>query len=354
MSLPPSVESPGGYFLSWQPGRGPTLSPNGLAWPLEPKSDIVLQAHMQPSGKPEVVQPKIAFYFTEQVPTNSPFKISLSSINIDIPAEGNGEIQDSYVLPVDVELLAVLPHAHYLGKHLQGFATLPNGEKRTLLNINEWDFNWQSDYRYLEPVRLPKGTRLGMHFTYDNSSANPRNPNRPPVRVSYGVRTVDEMGELLFQVLPNSPAGLRTLEADYGRKLLQDVLAYNTSVLRQNPKDAHAHVQFGKALGVLGRTKEALEHLRFAVEIDPNEEEGHYNLGALLMSTDLVSAEKEFNETLRLNPENVQARNNLGVVLMRFGRLPEAEVQFQAALQLNPEDRIVLDNINLLRKQSGR
>ena len=355
MSLPPSAETPGGHFLSWQPGRGPTRSPDGLAWPLEPNSDLILQAHLQPSGKPETVRPGIGFYFTERAPTNTAFKVVLGSIDIDIPAGAtNYPIQDSYVLPVDAQVLAVLPHAHYLGKEMQGAAVLPNGETRSLLSIKEWDFNWQSDYRYREAIHLPKGTRLGMRFTYDNSSQNIRNPNQPPVRVRFGLQTTDEMGELWLQLLPRDTDDLRVLQADYDRRLVQEILAYNELMLRQNPTNAHAHVQYAKALAVLGRRAESMAHFQQAVRIDPDQEEGHYHIGVLLMESDLAGAEKSFTETIRVNPENFKARNNLGLVLMNLNRNVEAEAQFQAALKLNPGDRIILENLDLLQKRSGR
>ena len=355
MSLPPGAESPGGHFLSWQPGRGPARSPAGLAWPLEANSDLILQAHLQPSGKPELVRPSIGFYFTDQAPTNTPFKVVLGSMDIDIPAGSpNFEIQDSYVLPVDAQVLAVLPHAHYLAKQMQGTAVLPSGETRSLLNIKEWDFNWQSDYRYLEPIQLPKGTRLGMRFTYDNSIQNVRNPHQPPVRVRYGLQTTDEMGELWLQLLPRNTNELRALQADFERRLVREILAFNALMLRQNPTNAHAHVQYGKALVALGRRDEALPHFRQAVQIDPDQEEGHYHIGVLLMDRDLASAEKSFVQTVRVNPENFKARNNLGLVLMSLNRDAEAEAQFRAALELNPNDRRILENLDQLQKRRGR
>ncbi len=354
MALPPSAEMPGGHFLSWQPGRGPTRSPDGLAWPLEPNSDLILQAHLQPSGKPEIVRPSIGFYFTDQPPTNTAFKLVLSSIDIDIPAgTRNYEVQDSYVLPVDAQVLAVLPHAHYLAKEMHATAVLPNGDTRSLLRIKEWDFNWQSDYRYLEPIQLPKGTRIGMRYTYDNSSQNVRNPHQPPVRVGYGLQTTDEMGELWLQLLPRNTNELRVLQADFDRRLVREILAYNALMLQQSPTNAHAHVQYGKALMVLGRPEEALPHFRRAVQIDPDQEEGHYHIGVLLMEGDPASAEKAFVETVRVNPENFKARNNLGLVLMSLSRAAEAEAQFRAALQLNPGDRKILENLELLQKRRG-
>jgi tetratricopeptide (TPR) repeat protein len=350
MTVPPGVESPGGHFLSWQPGRGPIQFPDGLAWPLEPKRDLVLQAHMQPAGKRELVQPRIGFYFTEQAPTNTPFKMYLSSIAIDIPAGARDyEIQDTYVLPVDVDLLAVLPHAHYLARQMEGYAILPTGEYRSLLRIKDWDFNWQSDYRYDEPVTLPKGTRLGMRFTYDNSTANVRNPNHPPNRVRYGLQSTDEMGELWLQLLARNREDLRALEGDCEQRFIREILAYNERAIQENPTNAHAHVQLAKALMTMGRSSEALPHLKQGVQIDPKQEEGHYHIGVLLMDSDPALAVLAFAETIRLNPENFKAHNNLGLVLMRTGRLREAEAHFRSALTLNPNDPMALENMRILK-----
>jgi hypothetical protein len=353
MSVPPGVESPGGHFLSWQPGRGPIQFPDGLSWPLEPKRDLVLQTHMQPNGKRELVQPRIGFYFTEQPPTNTPFKVYLSSIAIDIPPGVNDyEVKDTYILPVDVDLLAVLPHAHYLARQMEGYAVLPSGESRPLLRIKDWDFNWQSDYRYDEPIHLPKGTRLGMRFIYDNSAANVRNPNHPPSRIRYGLQSTDEMGELWLQLLPGNRADLRALEADYEQRFVRELVAYQERAIQENPTNAHAHVQLAKALITLGRSGEAMSHLKQGVQIDPKQEEGHYHIGVLLMDSDPALAALAFAETIRLNPENFKAHNNLGLVLMRTGQLPEAEAHFRTVLSLNPNDPMALENLRILK--SGR
>jgi tetratricopeptide (TPR) repeat protein len=251
---------------------------------------------------------------------------------------------------VDLDFLAVLPHAHYLAKEMEGTATLPGGEKKSLLKIKEWDFNWQSDYQYEEPIHLPKGTRIDMRFTYDNSSQNVRNLHQPPVPVRFGPGSGDEMGELWFQILPGNPAGRRILDEDYGKRLIQEALEYHSTVLRDNPTNAHSHVQLAKALINVSRPGEALDHLRRAVQINPNEEEGHYHIGVLLMDRDAAVAETAFMETIRVNPENFKAHNNLGLLLMRSGRLAEAEVQFRSALELNPGDKMIQDNLKLLRR----
>ena len=101
-----------------------------------------------------------------------------------------------------------------------------NAGRRTerLLRISDWDFNWQDEYEYIEPVDLPKGATLVMRYVYDNSAANPRNPSSPPRRVVTGPEGNDEMGELLIQLLAANAADAALLRAETSRKaLLLDV-----------------------------------------------------------------------------------------------------------------------------------
>ncbi len=348
--------SAGGHFLGWQPGRGATKSPEGLPWTLPAGCDLVLQMHMQPSGKPENLRPKIGFYFTEKSPTNTPFKMDLRSYAIDIPAGAtNYEVQVVYKLPTDVTVVAALPHAHYLGKQLEGFAFLPDGKKEWLLKIDNWDFNWQSDYRFAKPVHLPEGSLLSMRYVYDNSTNNVRNPSSPPVRVRYGLSTTDEMGELWFQMLVDSESKFNRLQADYQRWIAKDVVTFNELMLRQNPTNAHAHVQLGKALYSLGQAKDALNHFRSALRIDRNEEDAHYNLGVLLLDLKQPKlAEGAFLQTIRINPRQFEALNNLGLALLQQQRLDEAELAFREALQVHPGDSNAKENLALVAKLRER
>src|SRR5207248_2901105 len=71
-----------------------------------------------------------------------------------------------------------------------------------LVKIPNWDFNWQERYYFNEPVRLPKGTRIDVAITYDNSSQNPNNPNSPPKRVTFGQQSTDEMGSMSIEIVP--------------------------------------------------------------------------------------------------------------------------------------------------------
>jgi predicted TPR repeat methyltransferase len=352
MQLPESVQMPGGQMLGWQPGKPPYVSPEGLSWVLEPNSDLVLQLHLHPSGKPEPVRSSVGFYFTDKPPTNTAFRINLQRYTIDIPAGAKDySIENRYVLPVDVSLLRTLPHTHYLGKELQGYAILPDGTRQWLLLIRNWDFNWQGDYRYAEPVFLPKGTTLVMHFTYDNSADNIHNPSQPPQRVRYGLQTTDEMGELWFQALPRTAADRETLAKDHFVKLAQDAVEGNQSRLQSNPQDADARLRLGSALYALGRTTEALDHLRAATQLRPEDSAIHYQLGSIyLRQNRLDEARREFETVLRLKPDDFQASGSLGLVHLRQGNLDQAEVYFENTLRINPSDPIARANLDRVRK----
>lgn len=342
MQLPESVQMPGGQMLGWQPGKRPYVSPNGLSWVLEPNSDLVLQLHLHPSGTIETVAPSVGFFFTDTPPTNTAFRINLCRYTIDIPAGSKDYwIENRYELPIDVDLLAITPHTHYLGKELQGYALLPDGSKKWLILIKNWDFNWQGDYRYAEPVFLPKGTTLVMHFSYDNSAENIHNPSHPPKRVKYGLQTTDEMGELWFQVLPRNVAEREKLANDFFIKLTRDAVEENESLLRADPQDPEAHLRLGNALFFLRRIDDAVTHLREAVRLRPDNDQAHSCLGGIYLGQGrLADAKAEYEAVLRLRPNDYQACGSLGFIFMREGDPRRAESYLENALSINPGDPI--------------
>ncbi len=355
MESPVTVESPSGHFLTWQPGRGPTEMPPGLPWTLDPGTDLVLQIHLQPIGKAESIQSSIGLYFTDQGPTNTPFKIALSSYAIDIPAgEANYVIEDQFTLPVDVDVLAVLPHAHYLGHQLEGRATRPDGTVIPLIKISKWDFNWQSDFRYQQAVSLPSGTRLSMRYTYDNSTNNVRNPRQPPQRARYGLNSTDEMGEFWLQLLTRTPDDLTRLQNAYGRRVAEDTITFNRFLLEQDPANARAHNNLGNAFVALGQPAEGLRHFRTAARLKPDYDEARYHLGVMAsLSKNAAEAEQEFLATIAINPEHYKARNNLGKIFLDQKRVEEAQQQFEAVLKLNPGDPIATANLELVKRLRG-
>jgi hypothetical protein len=76
------------------------------------------------------------------------------------------------------------------------WAALPDGSRRPLIHIADWDFNWQDVYRLAAPVCLPAGATLEMVYSFDNSGRNPRNPSHPTERAAWGWRSSDEMGDV--------------------------------------------------------------------------------------------------------------------------------------------------------------
>jgi len=194
---------PSGALGGWTPGMQPARMPDGLQLILRKGSDLVMQIHYHPTGKAETDQSALGLYFTDKPPTKWVADIALGSHLIDIPpGVRDYKVRDHFTTPVDVEAVGIIPHAHYICKDMKGWAILPNGRKVWLIWIRDWDFDWQEQYRYATPVKLPADTRLEMEFTYDNSAANPRNPNHPPKRVLWGPNTTDEMAGLHVQVVP--------------------------------------------------------------------------------------------------------------------------------------------------------
>jgi hypothetical protein len=91
---------------------------------------------------------------------------------------------------------------HMIGKEVRVWADLPNGTRRHLLLIDDWDYRWQDTYEYAQPFVLPKGTVLRAEFLWDNSEDHPRNPNLPPKRVRWGEGSTDEMSGIIIGGLP--------------------------------------------------------------------------------------------------------------------------------------------------------
>jgi hypothetical protein len=347
LHVPSTAQSPSGHFLSWQPGKLGIPEPEDMAWPLEPDSFLVLQVHLRPSGKPELLRPSVGFYFTDKVPTRSPVKLGLWSYEIDLTAgDAACVVKDSYTLPIDLDLLRILPHAHYLCRRMEVVARLPDGSTRCLLRITSWDFNWQGDYAYKEPLFLPKGTVVSMEYSYDNSEGNPRNPNRPPRRVTYGLQSGDEMAELWLQALPRRPGDVKLLDQENQQKVFKAAIAYNRYLLGLNPDDARAHAELGKVHLFLRQPAEARQHLSADLRLRADDDEPHYFLGLLHRTQGRPEeAKAEFQSAIRINPEHPKAHGNLGLVLMEQGQLDAAAREFETALRLNPADDLARSSL---------
>lgn len=280
----PGVRMPAGFFIAWTPGKVPVRAGNGIALGLEPGTDLVLQLHLRPTDHPVTLRPRIGLYFADRAPDRTPVVAILGSKSIDIPAgEARYVVADSIRLPVDVEVLGLYPHAHYLAREMRIWAERPDGSTETLLEIPRWDLAWQDEYRYSEPIRLPAGSAIRIRYTYDNSAANERNPNHPPRRVTYGPHATDEMADVAIQLVARRKGDTGLLRERVQEEIVAEVLDALRFRVERDPDDASAHQALAYALQRTGRAGEALAQYRRAAELAPEDPEQRYNLGLALV-----------------------------------------------------------------------
>ncbi|MGC6458738.1 MAG: redoxin domain-containing protein [Akkermansiaceae bacterium] len=192
---------PSGSLGGWSVGNTARELPKGMGRYLKKGSDLVMQIHYHPTGKAEVDQSEVAVYFIDQPveeilaePGRLVSSFWLSDYLLEIPAEEKSyESKASYTLPRDITLVGLVPHMHLLGRSVKVTATPPKGPPRTLVDIPEWNYNWQDEFYYEEPFPLPAGTKIEVVATFDNSNDNPSNPSNPPKKVTWGDGTLDEM-----------------------------------------------------------------------------------------------------------------------------------------------------------------
>ncbi|MGA2100112.1 MAG: tetratricopeptide repeat protein [Candidatus Sulfotelmatobacter sp.] len=378
------VFDPDSHLLFWKPGTVPSVEPDGMALRLDKGTDLILNTHLQPSGKPEIIQPSIGIYFTARPATKFPMLLQMENdAKLDIPpGEKNFVVTDDFTLPVDVDLMAIYPHAHYLGKDIQAVAMLPDGAKKALIHIPQWNLNWQAVYRYAEPVRLSKGTTISLRYTYDNSDDNPLNPNHPPARVMGGNRSSDEMCHLWLQVLPvnfdpaqgdprmtlqealarhNVEKNPGDFEAHYNlaamlqsKNDLDGAIAEYAAAVKLRPQDAAGNNALGAALVAAGHPDQGVAYLQTALTARPDYFDAHYNLGiALASGEDFSGAAQQFEQALKLQPQDANVEANLGAALAESGRLVEAKAHFEHALEIDPNQALARENLEALKKEMG-
>lgn len=385
------VFDPAAEFLFWKPGAPAYVEPTGMSWELKPGTDLILNAHMQPTGKPEVLRARVGIYFSNQPPSKFPVLIELehdSELNIP-PGDKDFVVTDQFTLPMDVDAYGVYPHAHYLGKDLKGWATLPGGKRKWLIWIPHWNLYWQGVYRYVKPIFLPRGAVLHMRYTYDNSADNPLNPNNPPKWVHSGNRASDEMGHLWIQVVPLKPktngvdsrmvlqeALMRHWLAKYPgdfvahfnlgsvfqaeRKLNLATAEYQKALAAQ-PRSATAENSLGTVLEAEGEPAQAAAYYRQAILFRPDYADAHYNLGVCLLAQgEMEAARSEFENVLSLQPDDAKARAHLADALRELakkdyeaGRTAPAIQHLREVVRLDPSDADTRINLGTVLAREG-
>jgi hypothetical protein len=242
------------FISAWAPGGGVVALPPDLAVHLPPGAKITAQTHFHPNGKAEEEQmtlrlryaagPPQRTWITVQVP---PAFGVLSGLCIP-PGDPAWTLRDSFVLPVDADTFGVGGHSHFLARRMRLTATLPGGDTRLLLRIDDWDFAWQEQYHYRNRIPLPAGTRIDAEIIFDNSPGNLRNPSRPPKEIRWGNQSTDEMGSLTLAVIPKrneEVAVIRSALLEHMADLIIDLVIKHGDKL---PHDIPRDLQTGLAL----------------------------------------------------------------------------------------------------------
>jgi Flp pilus assembly protein TadD len=335
------AQSPDGFYLVWTPGQVPTPPMPGASWRLDERTDLVLQLHLHPTGRAETVRPTIGLYFAPSPPTQPRLTLRLGDGPVDIPAGvARWTMTDRATLPVDAVVFGIFPHAHYLGRQMRSWATLPDGRVEWLLRIDDWDPSWQDAYTFAQPLALPRGTVMSMEFVYDNSEGNERNPSSPPRRVVTGEQSTDEMGNITFELMPRERRDLDALlELKYRRLLGSGALAeYNLANL----------------LVRRGAVEEGVAHYRRATALQPDLDAAWFNLGVALQGRgDLAGAAEAYRAALRARPDVAAPRTNLAAILTEQGRPDEALRELRAAVAADPRSAPARNSLGAALARAG-
>ena len=193
-----------GFFAGYVPGSEPWPFPENTGKFLPAGARVIFQMHYVTTGKEETDRTRMGIYLHDTPPRHELHTRSAYYTRLRIPpGERDHEVTATHVVPKDVLLWGMSPHMHYRGSRFAIKARFPDGTRRELLSVPHYDFNWQTLYLPEEPVFLPEGTEVFCRGAFDNSAANPANPD-PTREVPFGEQTTDEMfiGYLIYSEAP--------------------------------------------------------------------------------------------------------------------------------------------------------
>jgi mono/diheme cytochrome c family protein len=194
-SFPGSKQSDLGTLISsFLPGREADVYPAGTARLVKAGSELNFQIHYsRATGKAETDISSVGLTFAKEPPKQVARRIDLSNHMFLIPAgTPNAEVTECHTFDKDMYITSLTPHMHFRGKSMRFDVTYPDGRTGTLLDVPQYDFNWQITYRAADPIFIPKGTRLKIDARFDNSANNPANPD-PSKVIRWGSPSEVEM-----------------------------------------------------------------------------------------------------------------------------------------------------------------
>jgi thiol-disulfide isomerase/thioredoxin len=199
------IDGTAAALSGWAPGDMPAIYREGTAKRIPAGSKLIFEVHYTPNGKEETDRSAVGIIFAKKPPQYAAETNILAQMPLRIPARASRhQEQFNYTFREEALLLSFMPHMHLRGVSARYVATYPDGRTETLLSVPDYDFNWQSVYRFAEPISIPKGTKITWIGQWDNSADNPRNPD-PTQDVRWGLQTWDEMMNGWMEIVRKRP-----------------------------------------------------------------------------------------------------------------------------------------------------
>ena len=316
----------GGYFAGYVPGMEPAFYPDDTGKRVRAGSSVTFQMHYTTTGKVESDQTQLGLYFAAAPPARELLTRSAFTTNIDVPAGAPEYEREATYTPSatrDVMLYELSPHMHYRGKRFKYEALYPGGSSEVLLSVPDYDFNWQSLYRFKQPKRLPAGTVIRVRGAFDNSRQNPANPDAT-ARVGFGEQTTDEMfvGYINYAELPANavaPPGFaanRAARAQVGQPFTLALAARN-AVTRYRLDAAPPGLALDESTGVLSGTPTAAGRYTLSVVAESG-------AGSAATAVDLVVAPAPSSPAIIAQPAGhaVPVNESAGLTFTAAGGTP--------------------------------
>jgi hypothetical protein len=179
---------------SYLPGRPVFTLRDGHALFLPRGTKLTFEVHYTPTGREEEDRASsIAFEFADQPPKHRVRDEFVYKRELAIPAHNpHYALTNTYRFQQASKILSLTPHMHIRGKHWRFELAYPDGERKTILTVPRWDYEWQGVYRFAEPIKVPQGTEVLCTAHWDNSVYNPNNSD-PSIDVTWGMQSEDEM-----------------------------------------------------------------------------------------------------------------------------------------------------------------
>jgi hypothetical protein len=180
-------------LVGWAPGDLGLVCPPDTALRLPKGCRLRIEMHYTPTGTAVKDRSSVGLTFAKRPPKREMFINEFANMNIAVPPhDPHYKAEATFRVPADARILSFVPHMHWRGKDYFYEVIYPDGKRKTLLAVPRWDFNWQNVYRFHEPVKVPRGSKLHAIAHWDNSRNNPLNP-APEKKVRFGLQTWDEM-----------------------------------------------------------------------------------------------------------------------------------------------------------------